>query len=216
MLGSMETRPFLPSDTRPDRSAISRAAMGSLTRAALATARSVVENRSPDALVQRTWPDDRLASLLTKAASAPATIATTSALAATSMAFFESMQPASAGADLLGRCLTVKFDGAAFISLPSLTPTEAAFVAENTPIPVKQYVSEAAAVLKPCKLAALVTLTNELMSGSNAEAMTRQALIESAAPGLDRALFDANPAVDGLRPAGLRNGVSGLIPNPND
>jgi hypothetical protein len=207
----MATRALVPEDL--DRNGRSdRAAMSSLTRAALATAQSVFTNRSPDVLVQRAWPEDRLASLLTKAATSPATIANTSALAITAQAFLESMTPASAGAELLGRGLQLRFDGAAVISLPSLTPTEATFIAENAPIPNKQYVSEAAALLKPCKMAALITLTNEMMNGSNAEVMCRQAMIESAAPGLDRVLFDSNPAVDGLRPAGLRNGVSALTP----
>jgi hypothetical protein len=125
-------------------------------------------------------------------------------LAQTAKAFLASMVPASAGAELLGRGLTLNFERAAAISLPTLTPTEAGFVAENAPIPNKQYASETGPLLKPCKLAALITLTSEMMKSSNAEALCQQAMIESGGPGLDRALFDDQPAVDGLRPAGFR------------
>ena len=161
-------------------------------------------------LRQHGWEDDRVAKLITRGAVTPTTVADAGALAVTAMAFLQSLQPASAGAELLGRGLTLKFDRAAAISLPTLTPTEAKFVAENAPIPNQQYESAPGALLKPCKLASLITLTSEMMASSNAETLCRQAMIDSAAPGLDRVLFDDQPAVAGLRPAGLRNGVAAL------
>jgi hypothetical protein len=178
----------------------------------VATSAQAQEFPTDDALRQHGWEDNRVARLLTRAAVVPTSIANATALAATSMAFLQSMQPASAGAELLGRGLTLSFDRAAAISLPTLTPTEATFIAETAPIPNQQYSSAPGALLKPCKLASLITLTHEMMSSSNAETLCRQAMIESAAPGLDRVLFDDQPAVAGLRPAGLRNGVAALTP----
>jgi hypothetical protein len=140
------------------------------------------------------------------------TVADASALAVTAWAFLQALQPVSAGAELLGRGLTLKFDRAASISLPTLTPTEATFVVETESIPNKQYATAPGALLKPYKLASLITLTSEMMTSSNAETLCRQALIDSAAPGLDRYLFDDQPAVAGLRPAGLRFGVTALTP----
>jgi hypothetical protein len=168
--------------------------------------------RTDDVLRQCGWEDDRVARLLTKGAVTPTTIADAGALAVTVMAFLQSLQPASAGAELLGRGLTLKFDRAAAISLPTLTPDEATFIAENAPIPNRQYSTAPGALLKPYKLASLITLTNEMMTSSNAETLCRQAMIESAAPSLDRHLFDDQPGVEGLRPAGLRYGVAALTP----
>ena len=59
------------------------------------------------------------------------------------------------------------------------------------------------------KLAVLTALTNEMISGSNAEAMVRDALTQSAALALDAALLDANASTT-ARPAGLRYGIAAL------
>ena len=200
---------------RADPDAIARAAMGSLARAAIATGLASIgrctRTRIDDVLREHGWEDDRVAGLLTRGAVAPMNIADASALMVVAVAFLQALQPASAGAELLAKGLALQWGRAPAISLPTLTPTEAVFVAENAPIPNQQYESAAGAVLKPHKLASLLTLTYEVMVSSNAETLCRQAMIDSAAPGLDRVLFDDQPATT-VRPAGLRFGVSGLTP----
>jgi hypothetical protein len=64
-------------------------------------------------------------------------------------------------------------------------------------------------MLSPDKLAVIAVLSYEMLNGSNAEAMVRDALTRSAPLALDTALFDAS-ASSAARPAGLRNGISAL------
>ncbi|MCK1382491.1 hypothetical protein IVB33_39880, partial [Bradyrhizobium sp. 24] len=59
----------------------------------------------------------------------------------------------------------------------------------------------------------IVTLTGEMIRGSNAEAIVRQALIETAAPTLDLAMFTADAGVPGVMPAGILNGIAPLPPS---
>ncbi len=66
--------------------------------------------------------------------------------------------------------------------------------------------------LEPHKFGCIVVLTREMIDSSNAEALTRQALLDAMAPSLDRRLFDANAAVADLRPAGLLSGKTPLTP----
>jgi hypothetical protein len=61
-------------------------------------------------------------------------------------------------------------------------------------------------MLTPDKLAAIAVLSAEMLQGSNAEAMVRDALSRSAALALDLALLDAN-ASSASRPTGLRFGI---------
>ena len=62
--------------------------------------------------------------------------------------------------------------------------------------------------LEPYKLATIVLLTREMIDGSNAEAIVRQALLDSTAPALDASLFSNNAGTPGLQPPGLLNGVT--------
>src|SRR5207244_2051117 len=52
-------------------------------------------------------------------------------------------------------------------------------------------------------------------ASSNAEALTRQALLDAMAPSLDRRLFDSAAAVADQRPAGLLFGKTPLTPSSN-
>jgi hypothetical protein len=56
------------------------------------------------------------------------------------------------------------------------------------------------AILEPRKLAAIVTLTEEMLASSNAEALVTDAVTRSVGLALDAALFDA-VAGDDTRPA---------------
>ena len=61
----------------------------------------------------------------------------------------------------------------------------------------------------PRKLASIVTLTAEMLTGSNAEPLVTDALTRSVRLALDAALFDS-AAADPVRPAGLRYGIAPL------
>jgi hypothetical protein len=52
-----------------------------------------------------------------------------------------------------------------------------------------------------------------MINGSNGEALVEQALLDVMGPSLDRRLFDSNPAVADLRPAGLLFGKTAVTPS---
>src|SRR5215831_7732103 len=127
------------------------------------------------------------------------------------VAFLETLVPLSAGADLLRRGLGLNFSGAASIRVPGITIPTADFVAEGAPIPAPLIATSSGPTLTPFKIAALATLTNEMMRSPNAVDMVRQVLVEACGPALDKQLFSTNAAASD-RPAGLRNGIAGLTP----
>jgi hypothetical protein len=184
--------------------------MRSLSRAAIATALGNNITRPDTVLRQRGWEDDRVACLLTRSPQSPTSLADAAGLTQVAYAYFAALVPLSAGAAVLQRALGVSLDGIASISLPTLAPGIAGFIADGAAIPVKSFPSTTASI-SPHKLACLVELTNEMLRSSNAETMVSAVLAESAARGLDAALFDAN-AGSAIRPAGLRNGVAALTP----
>jgi Phage capsid family len=189
---------------RPDTGALREAAMVSLARACLDVARSVHDRSG-----KSQW-DDRVAGLLTRAASAPTSLANAQALRTVALSFVASLVPVSAAAAVIARSLQLTFDNAAQISVPALTLPTAAWTGEGAPIPVVQGVSAAGALVDPYKLAIIVALTGEMIRNSNAEAFVRQVLLENVGPTLDTALFSANAAVAGVSPAGILNGIAAL------
>jgi hypothetical protein len=179
---------------RPDVSAIRDAAVSTLTRECLTKARQALGDR-----------------VVTRAATAPTTTSSAPGLTQTVAAFLSTLVPFSAGADLLERSLTLRFDGANAISLPTIAlGTPATFIAEGAPIPVRQYPTAPGPTLRPYKLATIATLTSEMVRSVNAEQLIRQALIDSAAPGLDAAMFSTAAEVLQQNPAGLLNGIAPL------
>jgi hypothetical protein len=95
------------------------------------------------------------------------------------------------------------------INLPKLTAPLADFIGENAPIPVVQGASSFETSLEPSKFAVIVVLTREVIESGNAEALTRDALLNSTGPALDRRLFD-NVAGSAVRPPGLLFGKTAL------
>jgi hypothetical protein len=196
----------------PDKDARRVAAVRSLTRAALATGVAALERTTRAAdYVRQTWEGDHVADMVLRAAVSPATLAGNAALAHVSVAFLESLVPMSAGADLLNRGIGLNFAGAASIRVPGIAIPTTDFVAEGAPIPAPLESTSAGPTLSPFKIAALASLTNEMMRSPNAEEMVRAVLIESAGPALDKAMFSANAATS-AKPAGLLNGIAGLTP----
>jgi len=101
------------------------------------------------------------------------------------------------------------------ISIPveSATPTVAgSFVAEGAPIPVRQEAFTSIQIgLK--KMAVISSYTRELFEHSqpNIDTQLRDKMGRDTSVAIDTVLLDNNPATS-VRPAGLRNGVSGLTP----
>src|SRR5262249_13064311 len=79
----------------------------------------------------------------------------------------------------------------------------------NKAIPVAQFATTPGVSLQPRKLALISVLTREMVESSNAEAIVRAVLTESAAVGLDVALFSANAGTADA-PPGLLYGIAPL------
>lgn len=206
-----------PVTLRPDLSAARETAVAGLARAAVAIARGRFEPGAPVELARRSWGEAaaRDVSLLLRGATAPATTVQpgwAGEFAHVVLQFISSLVPQSAGADLLGRGLQLRFDGAASISLPVISPTPANFVGQAKPIPVAQFVTSAGVKLEPHKLAIITLLTQEMITSSGAEAIMRDALSQAAALALDGALFSSF-AGSPDQPPGLLAGATPLTPS---
>jgi hypothetical protein len=191
---------------RRDPAAVNRALLTSLARAAVAICRADHPRNASNE-----WPDDRVATLLTRAAVSPTSTSNAAVLTEVASVFLESMRAHSAGAELLNRSLQLTFGNAAAIKLPTMAPGIAAFIGEGQPIPTKSFATTGPE-MKPHKLACICELSNEVLGSPNAESLTRAALIETAAAGLDAVLFDDQPG-DAIRPPGLRNNVAAVPPS---
>jgi hypothetical protein len=198
-----------PLPLRPDPHAMRRMAVASLARACVSIARGADTAQEH---VTRTWPRDDGALAVVKAVSAPSDTTSASPLVRQIIpALIEALGPASAGAVLLGASLSLRFDTAGSISVPSITadPGLAQFVGQGAPLPVAQGAFAPPVVLTPRKLGAVLTLTSEMASASNAEAILSDLLTRSTALALDTALFSSN-AGTAVAPPGLRNGINPL------
>jgi hypothetical protein len=207
-----------PIPLRPDFHAIEERTIGALVRSAIATAHGVYDKtvRASD-YARKTWGSEaaREVNLITRAAALPATTTQSDwagLFSQVTVTFLSSLAPASAGADLLGRGLQLRFDGAGAISLPMMSAGQAGFVGQSQPIPVVEYQTTAGVKLEPHKLALGVTLTFEMLSTPSAEEAVRAALVESAAQGLDSVLF-STAAGTADQPAGLLNGITATTPS---
>jgi hypothetical protein len=186
--------------------------ISSLVRAVIAGARATLDRgiRAAD-YASAAWPNDATVPLVLRASVNPTLMANATALSPIVQQFVEALGPLSAAGALANAGISLSSFGRGLVSVPSFAPGEASFVAENAPIPVKQFVSSGP-TLSPYKLATIVTLSAELLEHSDAETLVRAVLTESVALGLDRVLFSAAAAVAGQQPAGLLNGIAGLTP----
>jgi hypothetical protein len=202
-------RALVPEDLH--RNGRARAALASLARGCAIAAGM---RRDPDLgrALRALWRDDKAAQLVSRAAVGPHSLGDTALAPTFVKAIIESLGPVSAGAQVLQSGLQLSFNGAASITVPSFisSASNASFVAEGTPIPVRALsVSSPAEVLRPRKLALLTTLTSEMMESSNAEALVTDCLTRSIGLALDSVLFDST-ASSSVRPAGLRSGIAAL------
>lgn len=192
---------------RPDPFARREAALTSLARAAIITAK-----RTRDKSVRNSWRDDSDADLIVRSAVTPTAISGSdaAALATIKIAFIAALTPVSAAAQVIARSLGLTFDGATQISIPALTLPKAQWISEGASIPVVQGHSSSGAMISPHKIAVITSLTNELIARSNAESVVRQILVEGVAPALDAAMFSTDAGTPGLQPPGILNGIAPL------
>lgn len=129
--------------------------------------------------------------------------------------FFDALLPESIYGPLtrLGLRATLGRYGQLYLPTRLLTPAIAgAFVQEGAPIPVKQG-AFSHVTIGLLKMAVITSYTREMAEHSTPmiEMLLRQQIQDDTSIAIDSVLTDANPAT-AIRPAGLRNGISGLTP----
>ena len=130
--------------------------------------------------------------------------------------FLNTLFPISVYARLRAMSVSLSFDRAGIIKIPARSATpqiNGDFVGEGAPIPVRR-LGLTSIQLTPKKVAVLTEFTDEMAEHSTPaiEGLLREAISEDTAVILDTRLLDINPATT-IRPAGLRNGITGLTPS---
>lgn len=192
-----------------------------IIRAAVVQVLSHIEKRSlNDVLAARYGEDDTIKTMLdvtTKSATVPATTTATGWAAelvqTATLDFIDTLVAKSVYPVLrdLGGRFTFGRNGVISIPARSATPSIAgSFVGQGAPIPVRQG-AFTASTLTPKKMAVITTFTREIAEKStpDIEQVLRTAIQEDTGVAIDTVLLDANAATL-IRPAGLRNGVTGL------
>ena len=183
-----------------------------LSRAIIALARSVDGKAEPAAVIKALYGDDHHArEIVTKAAVVPGSTSNLAPFAQTSISTLVSiLGPTSASAMIFNRALQIDFGRDFAITVPNLTASAAGvqYTQQGSPIPVKQFVTSGT-TLSPEKICMACAFVRELFEASNAENLVTAVLQRNLTLGLDSILLDS-AAADGIRPAGLRNGVAAL------
>jgi hypothetical protein len=175
---------------------------------------------STDEVAKKFWPDDQVTPVVLRAASNPATLATSSwagalATQAVSDAVISLAGP-SAAATLARNGLRVSLDGYGSLLIPRrvTVATDAGnFLGEASPIPVRQLDFSGGPTLSPFKWGTIAEFTEEL-SEYSIQTMTlviRRVLQDAIALNLDAAIFSST-ASSSIRPAGILAGLSTLTP----
>jgi hypothetical protein len=197
---------------RVDRDALVADQRRSLYRAIAAKVLGARSREPAHRIVERAWPDDHRAMLITRAPTTPTSTTAAAALAQTRTGDLFLVAPGSAAAQLFSRCPRLDFDGVSQFLVPYVGahPTPL-FVAEGAPIPVGQAGLGHATVGPVHKLAFITTLSNELEAATpeSASVILGRLMGEAAAKALDLAVF-GTAAADATRPAGLLDGVTPL------
>lgn len=134
--------------------------------------------------------------------------------------FMEALTEVSVAAALAGRVGALDFAGANSIKIPfenplAATPTEPAWVGEGGVIPLTSF-SFGSLTLNPYKLAAITTMTREIVDRSTPaiEGIVQNLLRKAYAKVVDQALLAlVAPAIANVRPASLYHGVAALPPS---
>jgi hypothetical protein len=185
----------------------------SLYRALAAMALGQLLRERPLDILERAYPNDHAAALITRAASSPTTTTTgADLLGQLSGSFLSGLAPQSAAARLFAQCVQLDFSGVYqfFIPYASTSPAPV-FVGEGLPFPVAQGVLDAAVIGPVHKMLLAVGIVNQLefVTFESATAIIGRLLSEQATKSLDTVLLDGT-ASSATRSAGLLNGVSTL------
>jgi hypothetical protein len=151
--------------------------------------------------------DARLRTVIRAASEPPTDLSNAPALARMGVDYVESLQPISAAARLFRASeMMLAFDRNTAIMVPDVFGVDEgppAWVASGQPAPVGELTANAT-ILEPRKLEFIITVTREMLLGSNAEKLIGDALRTKIAFDLDKTVFDALPE-SAARPAGLRS-----------
>ena len=196
---------------RPDPAALVERAMVALARATITMAAAkLVKGQTEESILRDRFAGDAYTATVLRAASSPATLAS-SALGRSIVAdLLTAIGPVGAGAQLLQAGLSFTFaDGSVHVPGIEVTATSVSFVAEGAPIPVRSLVTNSV-LLEPFKLSTAVVLSREMIESSNAETAVTDALTRAVGLSLDSTLFDAVTG-SATRPAGLRAGIAASV-----
>jgi hypothetical protein len=149
--------------------------------------------------------------LITRSPVTPTTLAATTALQQVRVHFLPSLVPQSAAAAVLGQTMQFSFDGASSLSCPAVSLTAAGWLGEAQAIPVLQGTTSAV-TLTPFKIAAIITLTHEMVTAGDAESVMEQVLRENIGASLDAVFLTNAAAVAGVSPPGILNGAISVTP----
>jgi HK97 family phage major capsid protein/HK97 family phage prohead protease len=191
-----------------------------VVRSATCTLLSHIRHQNPTDVMRAEYGEDRytkgVLDIVTRAASAPALTTTTGWAAELVQTGFldiietliaDSVYPRLAAA---GGKFTFGRNGIISIPARSTSTTVAgSFTGQGAPIPVRQG-AFTATTLTVKKLAVITTFSREMAEHSTPqiEQVIRQAIVEDTSVAVDTILLDAT-AASAIRPAGLRNGVTG-------
>jgi HK97 family phage major capsid protein/HK97 family phage prohead protease len=191
-----------------------------LVRSMVITALSKAQQRDPYSVLKERYGEDiqtkATFDVVSKAVSAPALTTTTGWAAELVQTAFldliETLIPVSVYPGLANRGPKFTFGRNGIISIPArstATTVAGSFVGQGAPIPVRQG-AFTATTLTVKKLGVITTFSREMAEHSTPqiEAVLRQAILEDTSVAIDTILLDAT-AASAIRPAGLRNGVTG-------
>lgn len=175
------------------------------------------EKKSMVEVVSKHFSNDRELDAVVKAAVAPALTTTAgwaSELVQVGYAdFLDALRPNSFFAQLAGQGTSLNFGNHQTLNLPSaggaVGDLAGSFVGEGNLIPVKR-TTYASKQISKCRMAVISNFSEQLLASSvpNIQSLVTQAMLADTAYAIDTALIGNGAAVNGLRPAGLLNGVT--------
>ena len=203
-----------PLPLRIDAGALVASERRSFLRATTALAIAAVRKTDPAAVLKATWPDDRGAAIVLRAASSPTT--TANFPVQNIIGLFQSIAPKSAALELFNAGRTVDLTGINSVVIPrAVAPLPVSpFVAEGAPGPVVMGLTGSFSVGQCRKLLIMAGVTRELDQASPQVAVNIVATIlgDCIAASLDAVAF-GSAAATAAAPAGLFNNVVPLTPS---
>jgi hypothetical protein len=206
----MSTRALVPEDLIRDGHREQRA----WGRALAALAIGARDRTEPAVVLGATWPDDRRAMAVLKAATSPTSTTGAGALLLNAVEVYRSLAPSSAALDLLSRGLVVDLTGLNSVLLPHLgaVPAPGVFIAEGQPAANLMFGFAAGVAIGPTRKILLLAATSRELENATPGTMSavlQKILNDCAAHAIDLAAFGTQ-ADDGVTPQGLLHGVTSV------